>query len=186
MISGGVDVIQLRGKKLSIEQLTDLAGELHSLTAAEGVPLVINDHSEIAGRVPVEGVHVGQGDESIANVRNRVGRPIVVGKSTHGIDQAIAAQAEGADYIGFGPLYPTPTKPDYTAIGLTGIESVHQRVNIPVFCIGGIKLNNLPDVIAAGAKRVVIVSGLLQADDIAEYARACKNLLHRVPEPSAT
>ena len=184
MIRGGVDVIQLRGKDASIDALSDLAAGIHTITMAEGIPLVVNDHAEIALRVPVEGVHVGQDDESIASVRAKVGRPIWIGKSTHSIDQALAAHREGADYIGFGPLYATPTKPDYAAIGLTEIERVHRQLDIPVFCIGGIKLHNLPEVIAAGAKRAVIVSGLLQADDIAGYARNCKNLLQRAPEPS--
>ena len=184
MIRGGVDLIQLRGKEASIDELTDLAGELHSITAEKSIPLIVNDHPEIACRVPVEGVHVGQDDQSVASVRAQVGRPILVGKSTHSVGQAIAARREGADYIGFGPLYPTPTKPAYAAIGLTDIERVHHEVNIPIFCIGGIKLQNLPEVIAAGAQRVVIVSGLLQADDITDYARSCKNLLKRTSEPT--
>jgi thiamine-phosphate pyrophosphorylase len=102
-----------------------------------------------------------------------------VGKSTHSLEQAVAAQKEDADYIGFGPLFATPTKPDYPPIGLSAIRKVHNAVRIPVFCIGGIKRENLPSVMAAGAKRVVIVSGILQAPDIANYARACKKLLSR-------
>ena len=185
LIRGGVDLIQLRGKDASIDELTDLASDLHPITSAERIPLVVNDHPEIARRVSVEGVHVGQDDESIASVRERIGRPILVGKSTHSVQQAIAARQEGADYIGFGPLYPTPTKPDYTAIGLTNIDRVHREIDIPIFCIGGIKLHNLAEVIAAGAERVVIVSGLLQSGDIADYARSCQKLLKRVPQISA-
>jgi thiamine-phosphate pyrophosphorylase len=177
MIAGGVDLIQLRGKQSTIDQLTELAAALHEITAAASVPLVVNDHSEIALRVPVEGVHVGQDDESISSVRQKVGRPMWVGKSTHGLDQAVAAQAEGADYIGFGPIYPTPTKPEYVPIGLNQVHNVYREVMLPIFCIGGIKLDNLPGVLAAGAKRVVIVSGLLQANNITEYAHVCKSLL---------
>src|SRR5205807_10535777 len=125
------------------------------------------------------GVHVGQDDDSIEKVRAQIKRPIVVGKSTHSIEQAVAAEREGADYIGFGPIFSTPTKPDYSPVGLEQIREVHERVSIPMFCIGGIKSGNLAQVIAAGAKRVVIVSGLLQANDIAGYARACKKLLSR-------
>jgi len=91
----------------------------------------------------------------------------------------LAAQREGADYIGFGPIFATPTKPDYQPIGLNEIEGVHRDVVLPIFCIGGIKIDNLKQVITAGARRVAIVSGLLQAPDIAEYARTCKNLLDR-------
>src|SRR6185312_6132462 len=108
-----------------------------------------------------------------------VGRDLLIGKSTHSFEQALAAQKEKADYIGFGPLFATPTKPEYPAIGLNDIGRVHAAVHIPIFCIVGIKRDNLDSVIAAGAKRVVIVSGLLKAPDIAEYARACKKLLSR-------
>jgi thiamine-phosphate pyrophosphorylase len=177
MINGGVDLVQLRGKQRSIDQLVDLAAELHKITSGAGVPLIVNDHAQIAAHVPVEGVHVGQDDEAIAIVREKADRKIVVGKSTHSIEQAIAAQREGADYIGFGPIFATPTKPNYEAIGMADINGVHAAVKLPIFCIGGIKLHNLGEVIAAGATRVAIVSGLLQAPDITNYARACKKLL---------
>jgi thiamine-phosphate pyrophosphorylase len=116
----------------------------------------------------------------IAEARKIAGPNCMVGKSTHSVDQAIRAFYEGADYIGFGPLFATPTKPDYPPIGLSEIQKVHEAVRIPIFCIGGIKLGNLPDVVAAGARRVVIVSGLLQAPDAAEYARSAKKLLTSV------
>lgn len=177
MIRGGVDIIQLRGKKQPVEALVDLARRLHEATSESGVPLIINDHAEVARHVPLEGVHVGQDDESVTSARKVAGRPIIVGKSTHSLDQARAAQSEGADYIGFGPLFATPTKPDYQPIGLTEIPQVHADVRLPIFCIGGINLENMPKVIAAGARRVVIVSGLLQAADIAEYSRQSKALL---------
>jgi thiamine-phosphate pyrophosphorylase len=176
MIAGGVDILQLRAKKMSILHIVDLAREVHDAIARR-VPLVINDYAEVAHEVPVEGVHVGQDDDSIANVRATVGREIIVGRSTHSLEQARAAANEGADYIGFGPLFATPTKPDYAPIGLTGIERVHVDLALPIFCIGGIKIDNLANVIAAGAKRVVIVSGLLKAQDVADYARRCKELL---------
>ena len=177
MIEGGVDLIQLRGKEKSIDELVDLAAELHELTSRSFMPLIVNDHAEIARRVPVEGVHVGQDDDSIAVARRKAGRAIAVGKSTHNLDQAYAAQSEGADYIGFGPIFATPTKPDYAPIGLSDIKRVHEEMSLPIFCIGGIKIDNLGDVIAAGARRVAIVSGLLKAPDIIGYAHACKQLL---------
>ena len=177
MIDGGVDLIQLRGKQRFVDELVDLAVQLHELTFRCSTPLIVNDQAEIAAKVPVEGVHVGQDDDSIAVARKRTGRNILVGKSTHNSEQALAAQHEGADYIGFGPIFATPTKPDYQPIGLKQVESVHRNVALPIFCIGGIKIDNLERVIAAGARRIAIVSGLLKAPDIAEYARACKKLL---------
>ena len=177
MIEGGIDLIQLRGKQQSVNELVDLASDLHKITSRSSIPLIVNDHAEIARKVPVEGVHVGQEDDSISLAREKTGRAIVIGKSTHHLGQAAAAQHEGADYIGFGPIFATPTKPDYAPIGLTEIVPVHVNVTMPVFCIGGIKIDNLEQVIAAGAGRVAIVSGLLKAPDIVEYARACKKLL---------
>ena len=177
LIAGGVDIVQLRGKNRSLDELSVLAEQLLQLTMSAKIPLIANDHAEMARRVEVQGVHVGQDDDSIKRVRSQIKRPIVVGKSTHSIEQAVAAEREGADYIGFGPIFSTPTKPDSSPVGLAHIREVHERVSIPIFCIGGIRSENLAQVIDAGAKRVVIVSGLLQANDIAEYARACKRLL---------
>jgi len=177
LLRGGADLIQLRGKRQTIARLTDLADQLHGLTSHAGVPLISNDHPEIARDLRAEGVHLGQDDVSIAVAREIVGRECWIGKSTHSVEQAIAAEAEGADYIGFGPLFATPTKPDYQPIGMEDIRRVHELVRIPIFCIGGIKLANLPDVLAAGAQRVVIVSGLLQSADIAAATRAAKELL---------
>ena len=177
MVSGGVDVIQLRGKGKSVEELMDLASEIHEITVRSDTPLIVNDHAEIAVRVPVEGVHVGQDDDSIPVARQKAGRDLIVGKSTHSLEQAHAAQGEGADYIGFGPIFATPTKPDYTPTGLSAIRQVCLDVDVPVFCIGGINVDNLQQVIDAGAKRVVMVSGLLQAHSIVDYARCATDML---------
>jgi thiamine-phosphate pyrophosphorylase len=177
MIQGGVDLIQLRGKGKSLDELTDYAAQLHELTASSTTPLIMNDYAEIASQVPVEGVHVGQDDDPIEVARHKAGREIVVGKSTHSLEQALAAQREGADYIGFGPIFATPTKPDYAPIGLTDIRRVHAEVSLPIFCIGGINIDNLQSVIDAGAKRVVMVSALLKAHSIVDYARCATDML---------
>ena len=177
LVTGGVDLLQLRAKNHSPAEIEKLAVELHAITVERGVPLIINDHPEIARNVPAEGVHLGQDDLSIAGARKIVGPECAVGKSTHSTDQAIRAFYEGADYI--GPIFATPTKPDYPPIGLDDIARVHESVRIPIFCIGGIKLDNLAKVIEAGARRVVIVSGLLLASDIAAYGRAAKELLNQ-------
>src|ERR1051325_2760186 len=177
MIEGGVDLIQLRGKTKSIGELVELSQELHELTAKSGTPLIVNDYAEVARRTPVEGVHVGQDDDPVETVRKRIPRDIVVGKSTHSVEQARAAEREGADYIGFGPLFATPTKPEYTPIGLGNIRRVHAEVVLPIFCIGGINIDNLQTVIEAGAKRVVMVSALLKAHSIVDYARCATDML---------
>ena len=177
MMNGGIDLIQLRGKRETPGQLEQLGKPLHEITKARGIPLIVNDHPQVARNIGAEGVHVGQDDLGVKEGREEGGEGVFVGKSTHSLEQAIAAADEGADYIGFGPLFATPTKPDYLPIGLGLIAEAHHRVKLPIFCIGGIKLENLPEVIAAGAKRVVIVSGILLAKDVKGYVRACKDLL---------
>jgi len=177
MVVGGVDLIQLRGKGKSIEELVNVASQIHEITAPSSTPLIVNDHAEVAARVPVEGVHVGQEDDSVFLARQKGGRDLIVGKSTHSLAQAHAAQGEGADYIGFGPIFATPTKPDYKPIGLGDIRQVHLDVRVPIFCIGGINIDNLQQVIDAGAKRVVMVSALLKAHSLVDYARCATDML---------
>jgi thiamine-phosphate pyrophosphorylase len=177
MVTGGVDLIQLRGKGRSINELVNLASDIHEITARSDTPLIVNDHAEIAARVPVEGVHVGQDDDSIVVARQKAGRDLIVGKSTHSLAQAHTAKGEGADYIGFGPIFATPTKPDYTPIGLGDVRQVHLDVSIPIFCIGGVTIDNLQQVIDAGAKCVVMVSALLKAHSIVDYARCATDML---------
>lgn len=184
MLAGGVDVLQLRAKGWDETEVEALGARLVPLTESAEVPLIINDFPQLVPSIGAQGAHIGQDDFSVADARWRAGRalagevaPPLIGKSTHSLAQAVAAEAEGADYIGFGPLYATPTKPGRPAIGLEEIARVHAAVRIPIFCIGGIKLENLDPIIAAGARRVVIVSGLLQAPGIASYARTVKQRL---------
>lgn len=174
LIEGGVDVVQLRAKKLPKYEILRLARIILPITREFQTPLVINDHAEIAAEIGSEGIHVGQDDGSVAAAREIVGPHCFVGKSTHSLAQAEAALAEGADYIGFGPLYATGTKPDYVPIGLDDIAEVHRRVTVPIFCIGGVNHARLPEIIWAGARRVVVVSAFLQAPDVVGSVRALK------------
>ena len=177
LAEGGVDIIQLRAKKYKARDVETLARLMRTITRAAGVPLVINDHPEVAAAVGSEGVHIGQDDASIAETRKIVGPRCFIGRSTHSVAQARAAMDEGADYIGFGPLFATGTKPDYTPIGLADIAEVQSFATVPVFCIGGINAETLPSVLAAGAKRVVIVSAFLLAEDVrATVAAAVKSV----------
>ncbi len=171
---GGVDVLQLRAKKLAPQEIERLAKLMLPITRSHGVPLVINDHLDIAAAIGSEGVHVGQDDDAVAKARAVVGPACFVGKSTHSLAQAIAAQAEGADYIGFGPLYATGTKPYYVPVGLSDVAEVHRRVTLPVFCIGGVNAARLEEIIAAGARRVVVVSAFLLAADVSDEVRRLK------------
>lgn len=177
MLRGGVDIVQLRAKELAPDRIQELARLLHPLSLAAGVPFIVNDHPALAAEAGVEGAHVGQDDLSVGEARKLAGRDMIIGLSTHSLIQAVEAAGAGPDYIGFGPLFATPTKPDYAPVGIAEIEEVHRRVSLPVFCIGGIKRENLPQVIAAGARRAVIVSGILAAEDPEAYVRECAAML---------
>jgi len=177
LIQGGIDLLQLRAKEHSKADILKYAEAMLPLTRAAGVPLILNDYPYLLKEVDAEGCHVGQEDFSVAKARDLAGRDCVVGKSTHRLAQAQAAEREGADYIGFGPLFPTGTKPTAKAIGLAEIRTLHEQVKVPVFCIGGVKLGNLQQIVRAGASRVCIVSDLLLAADIVKRTAEIKSAI---------
>ena len=184
MCEGGVDIIQFRAKGHDEHFIEEVANRIQPVLSAAEIPFIINDHPELVPSVGADGAHVGQDDLAVDDARWRAGRALagevplpIIGKSTHSIEQAVAAAEAGADYIGFGPLFPTPTKAGRQAIGLDDIARVHELVKIPIFCIGGIKLANLPQVLAAGARRVVVVSGILQAPDIVAHCREIRAMI---------
>jgi thiamine-phosphate pyrophosphorylase len=167
LLKGGVDILQLRAKEHSKSEIVQFAGAMLPLTRAAQVPLILNDHADLLREVDAQGCHVGQEDFRIAEARELAGRDCIVGKSTHTLAQAREAEREGANYIGFGPLFPTGTKPTAKAVGLAEIRKLHEEVQLPIYCIGGVKLDNLGAIMQAGAKRVCIVSDLLLAPDVA-------------------
>ncbi|MEI8309575.1 MAG: thiamine phosphate synthase [Verrucomicrobiota bacterium] len=177
MLEGGVDILQLRAKGSAPGAIRSLAEKILPVCREFGVPFILNDHPDLVPLTGADGVHVGQDDLPVRQVREIIGPNAIVGLSTHSLGQAVAALDASPDYIGFGPLFSTPTKPDYVPVGLGEIREVHDRVGLPVFCIGGVKLENLPAVLAAGARRAVIVSGILQAADVSDYCRKCRALL---------
>lgn len=177
LIDGGIDILQLRAKQRSKAEIVRFAEAMLPITRGAGVPLILNDHPDLLRDVDADGCHVGQEDLGVDAVRDLVQRSCIIGKSTHSLAEALAAEKEGADYIGFGPLFPTATKPDAKPIGLSDIRAVHQQVRVPIFCIGGIKLDNLPGILLAGCKRVCIVSELLLASDVAKRTREVKSVL---------
>jgi thiamine-phosphate pyrophosphorylase len=177
LLAGGVQILQLRAKDQTPETILPLACKLSALCRKSGIPFIVNDHPHLVPECHAQGAHVGQDDLSVAEARKLAGDDAIIGKSTHSLAQARAAVLEGPDYIGFGPLFATRTKPDYTPIGIDEICRVQEEVGIPVFCIGGINLGNLREVVAAGARRVVIVSGILQAENPRAYCEECRRVL---------
>ena len=177
LIQGGIDILQLRAKESPKAAILKYAAAMLPLTKAGGVPLILNDYPDLLREVDADGCHVGQEDFGVDDARARVGRNCIVGKSTHTLAQAQMAAAEGADYIGFGPLFPTGTKPTAKAVGLTELRTLHEQVKLPIYCIGGVKLENLREIVRAGAKRVCIVSDLLLAADVAKRTAEVKSAL---------
>jgi thiamine-phosphate pyrophosphorylase len=171
LVAGGADLIQLRAKKSTPEAILELGRTLRKIIPPEGPLFILNDHPNLVPLMGADGTHVGQDDLPVAQARALAGETALVGKSTHSLDQALAAEKEGADYIGVGPIFATPTKPDYTPVGPPLIGQVRAQVRVPQFCIGGINEATLPEVLAAGAQRVVIVSALLQSGDIPAFCR---------------
>lgn len=135
-----------------------------------GAIFIVNDHADIAAAIRADGVHLGQDDLPIAAARRVVGRTALIGISTHSLAQAEAAQAAGADYIGFGPVFPTGTKDAGTPRGLDDLRAVTSRMAIPVIAIGGITEANAGAVIAAGARGIAVISAVLAADDVRQAA----------------
>ena len=174
LVAGGIDVLQIRAKGRSKPEIADLALAMLPITKPAGVLLIINDHPDLLREVAADGCHVGQEDLGVAEARDLAGRPCIVGKSTHSLQQAESAEREGADYIGFGPLFPTATKPSAVAVGLDRLAKLHRTINLPVFCIGGVKLGNLHEVVGAGARRICVVSDLVCASDVQAHTSAVK------------
>ena len=173
LIEGGVRILQLRAKGVELPLVQSLAVEMQAICREHGCIFVLNDYPDMAAAIGADAVHVGQDGGPLAEVRRIVGPGVLVGRSTHSPQQAEQACEEGADYIGFGPLFPTGTKPGRAAIGLQDIAAVRAAVgDMPMFCIGGVNGDTLPQVLAAGAERVVIVSWLLQQENIAATTAA--------------
>lgn len=176
-ISGGADVIQLRDKQVEAHEFLKVAHQLRILTRRTMTLFLINDRADIALACDADGVHLGQKDLPVKVARKILGRERLIGVSTHSLEQARAAQDNDVDYIGVGPIFATPTKPDYIPVGLDLIREVKSKLKIPFVAIGGININNIDEVIDAGAERVAVVRAVVGAKDVEKAARELKNRL---------
>jgi thiamine-phosphate pyrophosphorylase len=176
LCDGGSDIIQLRAKNQSPETILRLAETLLPITRGAGVPLVINDHVEVAVKVGAEFVHLGQEDFFDAGHRHRselmaISTPLQLGLSSHAPEQADRAVSAGADYIAVGPVFATDTKPGRAAVTLEYVRWARANLMKPWFAIGGITLQTIDAVLAAGAQRVCVVSAILNATSISAACR---------------
>lgn len=166
-LEGGASLIQLREKDLPARELFELAGRVRQLTRRFGAKLLINDRVDIAIAVDADGVHLPGSSFNPMDARKLIGRDKLIGLSAHSEGEAIRAEREGADFVTFSPIYYTPSKAGYgKPQGLEGLEEVCSKVNIPVYALGGIKQENVRDVMGRGASGVAMISAILGAKDI--------------------
>lgn len=171
-IIGGADIIQLRDKTSGKEELLRKALALRELTRKHGVTFIVNDHIDVALEIDADGIHLGQNDLTLEEARKLVGDKII-GISTHAIEEARLAEAQGADYIGVGPVFRTATKADVVdPVSVSYVREVAAEIRIPFVAIGGIKLSNVDEVIAAGATRICAVSEIVGSDDVIATCKA--------------
>ena len=171
-LQGGATIIQLRDKRLLGRALLELAEALRELTRAHGATFIVNDRVDIALASASDGVHLGDEDIPIAVARRLLGADAVIGASVDTPQEARAAEAAGASYLGVGPVFPTGSKPDAgAAIGLIPIGEIARAVRIPVLAIGGLPWDNVPSVIEAGADGIAVISAVAEADDMEAAAR---------------
>jgi len=163
-ISAGIKTIQLREKHISKKNIYREALALRKLTLRNGVTLIINDHIDIALAVDADGVHLGQDDMPVKEARKIIGRRKILGVSTHSLKQALDAEASGADYIGFGPVFKTATKNAGEPKGIALLKKIREQINIPIAAIGGITHDKAREVFNNGADAIAVASGILSGD----------------------
>jgi thiamine-phosphate pyrophosphorylase len=185
-VAGGVDIVQLREKLLPDDELLAVAHASSALTRQLGTLLIVNDRPWVAEKAGADGVHVGQDDMPVAQVREVVGPEMLVGLSTHSPEQIDAVDANLVDYIGVGPIHETPTKPGRPAVGLELIRYAAANATVPFFAIGGLDAGNLAEALDAGAGRVCVLRAIAAAEDPERAARELRSALDaRAPEDTS-
>ena len=170
-IEGGASIVQYRDKGVDHRRRLGQARQLRSLCTKLGVLYIVNDDIDIAARTNADGIHLGAGDPGIAAARSQLGEEAVIGASCYdSLEQARSAIHEGADYVAFGSVYPSPTKTNATRVGLATIAAARAELRIPIACIGGITAHNARPVIDAGADMLAVVSGVFGQSNIAAAA----------------
>jgi thiamine-phosphate pyrophosphorylase len=172
LVEAGVNVLQLRDKRLPDRDLVERARVLRQLTAGSDTLFIVNDRPDIAVLSDADGVHVGQDELSAADCRTIVGSTRLIGVSTHSLGQARQATLDGADYIGCGPTFPSQTKAFEDFPGLEFLRAVRAEIPIPAFAIGGINGENIADVVEAGFRRVAVSGAVMAATDPAAAVRS--------------
>lgn len=166
-LKGGIKAVQLREKDLSIRGLLDMAYNLRELTTRYNAELFINDRVDIALAVNADGVHLGSSSMPVRAARKAAGENLLIGVSTHSLEEAKRAEHDRADFVSMGPIYETPSKTQYgMPLGPGILKKAKKEISIPIFAIGGIKLNRVDEVLKSGAYGIALISAILASDDI--------------------
>jgi thiamine-phosphate pyrophosphorylase len=185
-VDGGVGVVQLRDKGLPVRRRLALGREVRELTRDAGVPLIVNDRVDLAQAIDADGVHLGDDDLPVAAAREILGEDALIGRSASFVEDAVAAERAGADYLGVGAVYATGSKDDVPddeyAVGPERVRDVSDAVSIPVVGIGGITAANAGDVVAAGADGVAVISAITQAGDPEQATRELRDAVAQATE----
>jgi len=180
-VAGGVDVVQLREKQLPDSELVAVANATRALCERLGALLIVNDRPWVALEAGADGVHVGQDDMPVTDVRELVGADVLIGLSTHSPEQIDAVDAGVVDYIGVGPIHATPTKPGREAVGLELVRYAAAHSPVPFFAIGGLDAGNLVETLDAGASRACVLRAIAGAADPEQAARELRDILDGRP-----
>lgn len=177
-LSGGVKAVQLREKDMDVKSLLSLAQRVRTITKKHGARLFINDRVDVALAVEADGVHLGHQSMPVEAVRRVVGNDMLIGVSTHSLKEALNAQQAKADFVTFGPVFDTPSKRKYgPPQGIEKLAKVVRELEIPVFALGGIKEENIPEVLKTGVYGISMISAILGADDICEKTKKIVRLV---------
>ena len=177
-LKGGVTCVQLREKELDEDAFLAEAIEIAALCKKYKVPFFINDNVDIAIKCKADGIHVGQEDMMASQVRQKVGKDMMLGVSVHSVEEALEAVKNGADYLGAGAMFSTSTKTNVSSLSKETLRDICAAVNIPVVAIGGISKLNMPELANCGIDGVALVSAVFAADDIESECR----MLHKLAE----
>lgn len=184
-LQGGVTLVQLREKHLSREQLIQEARRMTTLCHRYGVPLIVNDDAEAALAAGADGVHVGIEDTPVAAIRARTGKDFIIGATAKTVEQAQRAEREGADYLGVGAVFPSPTKQNAIRITKAQLREICAGVAIPAVAIGGITQKNVASLQGGDMAGIAVVSAIFGADDIVSAARSLKECAIQVTRGGA-
>ena len=175
---GGVDIVQLRAKQLTDVQVLLMGRKIRLIADKYKKLFFVNDRADLALACGADGVHVGQNDLPVAEIR-KMAPCLLIGKSTHSLSQAVEAEKEGPDYLGVGPVFATPTKPDYRPAGLEFVKQASEKISLPFVAIGGIDLSNIELVLKAGAPRIAVVRAIFSGKDSYESARNLRDKIEK-------